>query len=71
MLTVALLNALGREGRGDRPTEVVLMLAYGTAERGRKRVKMDKEIARHRLGEKRKPDTTYVTSRLDLNGLEI
>ena len=29
MFTVALLNAMGREGRGDRPMEVVLMLAYG------------------------------------------
>ena len=41
MLMVALLNALGREGRGDRPTEVVLMLAFGesgTAERGRNRL---------------------------------
>ena len=41
MFTVALLNALGREGRGDRPTEVVLMLAYGdsgTNERGRNRL---------------------------------
>ena len=37
MFVVALLNALGREGRGNRPTEVVLMLAFGesgTAERG-------------------------------------
>ena len=41
MITVALLNAMGREGRGDRPREVVLMLAYGesgTAERGRNRL---------------------------------
>ena len=40
MFVVALLNALGREGRGNRPTEVVLMLAFGesgTAERGRNR----------------------------------
>ena len=29
MFVVALLNALGREGRGNRPTEVVLMLAFG------------------------------------------
>ena len=38
MFTVALLNAMGRKGRGDHPTEVVLMLAFGesgTAERGR------------------------------------
>ena len=39
MFTVALLNAMGREGRGDRPTtEMVLMLAFvefNTAERGR------------------------------------
>ena len=38
IFVVALLNALGREGRGNRPTEVVLMLAFGefgTAERGR------------------------------------
>ena len=34
MFVVALLSALGREGRGNRPTEVVLMLAFvesGTA----------------------------------------
>ena len=38
MFVVALLNSLRREGRGKRPTEVVLMLAFGesgTAERGR------------------------------------
>ena len=37
MFVVALLNALGRDGRGNRPTEAVLMLAFGesgTAERG-------------------------------------
>ena len=41
MFVVALLNALVREGRGNRPTEVVLMLAFGesgTAERGRNRL---------------------------------
>ena len=41
MFNVALLNAMGGEGRGDRPTERVLMLAYGesgTAERGRHRL---------------------------------
>ena len=41
MFVVALLNALGREGRGNRPTEVVLMLAFGesgTVERGRNRL---------------------------------
>ena len=41
MFTVALLNMLGREARGERPTEVVLMLAFGasrTAERGRIRL---------------------------------
>ena len=41
MFVVALLTALGREGRGNRPTEVVLMLAFGesgTAERGRSRL---------------------------------
>ena len=41
MFVVALLNAVGREGRGNRPTEVVLMLAFGesgTAERGRNRL---------------------------------
>ena len=41
MFTVALLNALEREARGERPTEVVLMLAFGasgTAERGRYRL---------------------------------
>ena len=40
MFVVALLNAFGREGRENRPTEVVLMLAFGesgTAERGRNR----------------------------------
>ena len=39
MFTVTLLNAMGREGREDHPTEVVLKLAYGmsskTTERGR------------------------------------
>ena len=38
IFTVALLNALGREALRERPTEVVLMLAFGasgTAERGR------------------------------------
>ena len=48
MFVVALLNALGREGRGNHPTEVVLMLAYGesgTADRGRNR------LMRWRLGE--------------------
>ena len=41
MFVVALLNALGREGRGNCPTEVKLMLAFGesgTAERGRNRL---------------------------------
>ena len=41
IFVVALLNALGREVRGNRPTEVVLMLAYGesgTAERGQNRL---------------------------------
>ena len=41
IIVVALLNALGREGRGNRPTEVVLMLAFGesgTAEIGRNRL---------------------------------
>ena len=41
MFVVALLNALGREGRGTRPTEVVLILVFGesgTAERGRSRL---------------------------------
>ena len=38
MIVVALLNTLGGEVRGNRPTELVLMLAFGesqTAERGR------------------------------------
>ena len=38
MFTVALPNAMGGKSRGDRPTEEVLILAYGesgTAERGR------------------------------------
>ena len=37
MFVVALLKALGREHQGNRPTEVVLMQAFGesgTAERG-------------------------------------
>ena len=41
MFVVALLNAVGREGRGNHPTEFVLMLAFGesgTAERGRNRL---------------------------------
>ena len=41
MFVVALLSALGREDRGNRPTEVVLMLAFGesgTAERVRNRL---------------------------------
>ena len=41
MFVVALLNALGREGRGNRPSEVVLMLTFGefgTAERGQNRL---------------------------------
>ena len=41
MFAVALLNALGRVGRDNCPTEVVLMLAFGesgTAERGRNRL---------------------------------
>ena len=41
MFVVALLNALGREVRGNRPTELVLMLAFGesgTADRGRNRL---------------------------------
>ena len=41
MFVVALLNALGREGRGNRPTEVVLIMAFGesgTADRGRNRL---------------------------------
>ena len=29
MLLVALINILGRDNRGDRPTEVLLMAAYG------------------------------------------
>ena len=38
MFTASLLNAMGREDRGERPTEVVLMLAFGesgAAERSR------------------------------------
>ena len=41
MFTVALLNAMGREGRGDDTTEVLLMLAFGefgTAESGQNRL---------------------------------
>ena len=60
MFVVALLNALRREGRGNRPTEVVLMLAFGesgTAERGRNRLMRWRrepglgEQRDHRLGE--------------------
>ena len=49
MFVVAPLNALGLEGRGNRSTDVVLMLAFGesgTAERGQKR------LMRWRRGEK-------------------
>ena len=64
MFVVALLNALGREGRGNRPTEVALMLAFGesgTAERGRNRLMRwrrgemsDHDLAREPgLGERR------------------
>ena len=54
MFVVALLNALGQEKRGDRPTEGVLVLAfgeYGTAERGRNRLMRWQrgEISRHDL----------------------
>ena len=41
MFTVAFFNALGREVRGERPAEVVLMLAFGasgTVERARNRL---------------------------------
>ena len=41
MFTVALLNAMGREGCWDRPTELVFMLAFaesGTTERSRNRL---------------------------------
>ena len=41
MFTVGLLNALGRESRGDCPMEVVLMLAFGesgTVNRGRNKL---------------------------------
>ena len=41
MFTAALLNAMVREGHGDRPTEVVLMLAFGesgTADRSKNRL---------------------------------
>ena len=31
MFTVALLNALERDARGECPTEVVLMLAFGAS----------------------------------------
>ena len=64
ILIVALLNAMGRESRGDRPTEVVLMLACGesgTAKRGqnrlmrwRRRETSGHDMAREpRLGEQR------------------
>ena len=41
IFTVALLNSMGREGRGDHPSAVVLMLAFGesgTTERDRNRL---------------------------------
>ena len=41
MFTVTILNALGREARGEHPTEVVLILVFsasGTTERGRNRL---------------------------------
>ena len=41
MFVVALLNALGQKGGGNRPTEEMLMLVFGvsgTAERGRNRL---------------------------------
>ena len=64
MFTVALLNAMGREGRGNRPTEVVLILSFrdsGTAERGQNRLmrwrrleKSDHDLAREPgLGQQR------------------
>ena len=34
MLLTALINILGHDNRGDRPTEVLLMAAYGERERG-------------------------------------
>ena len=58
MFVVALLNALGREGRGNRHTEVVLMLTFGesgTAERVRNRLM--------RCVEEKCPDTTWLVSR--------
>ena len=39
--TIALLIAMGRDGRGDRPTEIVLSMAFGesgTAKRGPNRL---------------------------------
>ena len=45
MFVVALLNALRREGRGNRPTEVVLMLAYGESGDRRERSKPTDETA--------------------------
>ena len=41
MITISPLNAMGGEGRGDRPREKILMLAFGesaTAERGRNKL---------------------------------
>ena len=54
MFTVALLNAMGGEGRGDHHTDMVLMLAYGesgTAERGRNRLmrRRRREMSGHDL----------------------
>ena len=64
MFTIVLLKAMVRDGRGDRPTEVELMLAfgeYGTAERCRNKLMRcrcgemsDHELARESgLGEQR------------------
>ena len=48
MFVVALLNALGREGRGNRPTEVVLMLAFGESGDRRERPKPIDEMEARR-----------------------
>ena len=49
IFTVALLNAMGTEGRGDSPTEVVFMLAFGESGTAEERVR--NRFMRWRRGE--------------------
>ena len=48
MLLAALINILGHDNRGDRPTEVLLMAAYG--ERGRVLDRPNMRVMRWRNG---------------------